>query len=55
VEPVPGLPNGYMVFDPKVPNRRLFVEYRKKVYMIVSQDHIPLTTLAKEVIQQKLR
>lgn len=52
VEPVPGVPNGYMVFDPKTPNRRLFVEHQKKVYMIVSQDRIPLGVLAKAVIQQ---
>jgi len=52
VEPVPGVPNAYMVFDPKIPNRRLFVAYKKKVYMIVSQDQIPLTTLAKAVIKQ---
>jgi hypothetical protein len=52
VEPVPGVPNGYMVFDPKTPNRRLFVEYKKKVYMIVSQDQIPLPILAKAVIRQ---
>ncbi len=52
VEPVPGVPNGYMVFDPKTPNRRLFVEYKKKVYMIVSQDQVPLAILAKAVIQQ---
>jgi hypothetical protein len=52
VEPVPGVPDGYMVFDPKVPNRRLFVEYKKKVYMIVSQDRIPLAVLAKAVIHQ---
>ncbi len=47
---MPGVPNGYMVFDPKTPNRRLFVEYKKKVYMIVSQDLIPLPILAKAVI-----
>lgn len=52
VEPVPGVPNGYMVFDPKIPNRRLFVASQKKVYMIVSQDQIPLAILAKAVIQQ---
>jgi hypothetical protein len=52
VEPVPGVPNAYMVFDPKIPNRRLFVAYKKKVYMIVSQDQIPLATLAKAVIKQ---
>jgi len=52
VEPILGVANGYMVFDPKVPNRRLFVEYKHKVYMIVSQDEIPLATLAKALIQR---
>jgi len=41
----------YMVFDPKTPNRRVFVEYKGKVYMIVSQDRVPLPVLAKAVIQ----
>jgi hypothetical protein len=50
VEPLPGVANGYMVFDPKTPNRRVFVEYKKKVYMIVSQDRIPVGILAKSVI-----
>lgn len=50
VEPVPGLANAYMVFDPKTPNRRVFVEYDKKVYMIVSGDTVPLAALAKAVI-----
>jgi len=50
VESVPGLANAYMVFDPKTPNRRVFVEYRKKVYMIVSADTVPLAALAKAVI-----
>ena len=47
VEPVPGLINAYMVFDPKTPNRRVFVESGKKVYMIVSQDQVPLEVLAR--------
>jgi hypothetical protein len=51
VEPVPGVKGGYMVFDPKTPNRRVFVEHRGKVYMIVSQDLVPLTVLAKAVVQ----
>jgi hypothetical protein len=50
VEPVPGLTNAYMVFDPKTPNRRVFVEHNKKVYMIVSGDTVPLATLAKAVL-----
>ncbi|HEX9893939.1 MAG TPA: hypothetical protein VGA78_08435 [Gemmatimonadales bacterium] len=52
VEPLPGVANGYMVFDPKTPNRRLFVEFQKKIYMIVSQDQIPLAVLAKAIIQK---
>jgi hypothetical protein len=50
VEPVPALTNAYMVFDPKIPNRRVFVEHNKKVYMIVSGDTVPLATLAKAVL-----
>lgn len=50
VEPVPGLSNAYMVFDPKTPNRRVFVEHNNKVYMIVSADTVPLPTLAKAVL-----
>jgi hypothetical protein len=52
VEPLPGVLNGYMVFDPKTPNRRVFVAQRKKVYMIVSQDHVPLAVLAKAVLRE---
>jgi hypothetical protein len=51
VEPLPGVKGAYMVFDPTTPNRRVFVEYKGKVYMIVSQDRVPLTVLAKAVIQ----
>ena len=51
VEPVPGLTNAYMVFDPKTPNRRIFIEYKKKVYMIVSGEKIPLATIVKSVLQ----
>ena len=47
VEPVPGLPSAYRVFDPKTPNRRVFVERSGKVYMIVSSDAVPLAVLAK--------
>lgn len=49
VEPLPGGIAGYMVFDPKTPNRRLFVEYQSKVYMIVSQDQVPVDVLAQAV------
>jgi len=51
VEPLPGVKGAYMVFDPKTPNRRVFVEYKGKVYMIVSQDRVPLPVLAKAVVQ----
>jgi hypothetical protein len=51
VEPLPGVPGGYMVFDPKTPNRRVFLAYRKKVYMIVSQDRVPLAVLSKAVLR----
>lgn len=49
VEPLSGVKGGYMVFDPKTPNRRVFVEYKGKVYMIVSQDRVPLAVLTKAV------
>jgi hypothetical protein len=52
VEPLPGVKGAYMVFDPKTPNRRVFVEYKGKVYMIVSQDQVPLAVLAKAVVQR---
>jgi hypothetical protein len=52
VEPLPGVKGGYMVFDPKTPNRRVFVEYKGKVYMVVSQDEVPLAVLAKAVAQR---
>jgi hypothetical protein len=52
VEPLPGVGKGFMVFDPKTPNRRLFVEYQKQVYMIVSQDKIPVEIIAQAVIQR---
>ncbi len=51
VEPVPGMANTYMVFDPKTPNRRIFVEHQKRVYMINSDDRIPVATIAKAVIR----
>jgi hypothetical protein len=51
VEPLPGVKGAYMVFDPTTPNRRVFVEYKGKVYMMVSQDQVPLAVLAKAVIQ----
>ena len=51
VQPLPGVKAAYMVFDPKTPNRRVFVAYKGKVYMIVSQDLVSLAVLAKAVIQ----
>jgi hypothetical protein len=53
VESLPGVKGAYMVFDPKTPNRRVFVEYKGKVYMIVSQDRVPLAVLAKAVMQAR--
>jgi hypothetical protein len=50
VEPVPGVKGAYMVFDPSTPNRRVFVEHRRKVYMIVSQDQVPLAVLAHAIL-----
>ena len=50
VEPLPGATKGYMVFDPKTPNRRVFVEHSGKVYMIVSQDQVPPAVLAQAIL-----
>jgi hypothetical protein len=52
VEPLPGVKGAYMVFDPATPNRRVFLEYRGKVYMIVSQDRVPVAVLAKAIVQE---
>jgi hypothetical protein len=51
VEPLPGVKGAYMVFDPSTPNRRVFVQYKRKVYMLVSQDRVPLAVLAKALLQ----
>jgi hypothetical protein len=51
VEPLPGVEGAYMVFDPATPNRRVFVKHGGKVYMIVSQDHVPVAVLAKAIVQ----
>jgi hypothetical protein len=51
VESLPGVKGAYTVFDPTTPNRRVFVEHKGKVYMIVSQDRVPLAVLAKAVVQ----
>ncbi len=53
VEPLPGVADGYMVFDPGTPNRRAFVAYHKKGYMIVSQDRVPLDVLVMAVLQKR--
>ena len=50
VEPVPGVAGAYMVFDPATPNRRVFVKHAGKVYMIVSQDRVPVAVLAKAIV-----
>ncbi len=42
-----------MVFDPKIPNRRVFLEHTGPVYMIVSQDEVPLDVLAKAILPQE--
>ena len=55
VESLPGVKGAYMVFDWKIPNRRVFVQHQGKVYMIVSQDHVPLAVLAKAIVQQQGR
>jgi hypothetical protein len=52
VEPVPGVKGAYMVFDPATPNRRVFVEHGGKVYMIVSQDRVPVAVLAKAIVEE---
>ena len=51
VEPVPGVANAFMVFDPKKPNRRVFVDYQGSVYMIVSKDTVPIAVLAKALLR----
>jgi hypothetical protein len=52
-EPLPGAKGAYMVYDPATPNRRVFVEYKGKVYMIVSQDRVPVAVLAKAIVQRQ--
>ena len=50
VEPVPGARGAYMVFDPATQTRRVFVQYAGKVYMIVSNDRVPLAVLAQGIL-----
>src|SRR5918995_3538070 len=52
VESVPGVQGAYMVFDPATPNRRVFVKHGGKVYMIVSQGHVPGAVLGKAIVQE---
>jgi hypothetical protein len=52
VESVPGVQGAYMVFDPATPNRRVFVKHGGKVYMIVSQDQVPVAVLAQAIVQE---
>jgi hypothetical protein len=53
MEPLPGVEGGFMVFDPRVPNRRVFVEHAGKIYMIVSQDQVPLPVLVKAIADRR--
>jgi hypothetical protein len=50
VESLPGARGAYMVFDPATLTRRVFVEYGGKVYMIVSNDRVPLAVLAEGIL-----
>ena len=49
VQPVPGAAGAFMVFDPATRTRRVFVEHGGNVYMIVSQDQVPVGVLAKAI------
>lgn len=53
-EPLPGAIGAYMVFDPATLTRRVFVKYGGKVYMIVSQDRVPVAVLAEAILGQGL-
>jgi len=50
VERLPGARGAYMVFDPATQTRRVFVEYGGMVYMIVSNDRVPLAVLAEGIL-----
>ena len=50
VEPLPGARGVYMVFDPATRTRRVFVEFGGMVYMIVSNDRVPLAVLAEGIL-----
>jgi hypothetical protein len=49
-EPLPGVTGAYMVFNPATSTRRVFVEYGEVVYMIVSQDRVPVAVLAEAIL-----
>lgn len=52
VEAVPGARDVYTVFDPKTVNRRVFVRYRGKVYMLnISGEKITLAALVKALLR----
>ncbi|HET6947547.1 MAG TPA: hypothetical protein VFJ45_07025 [bacterium] len=42
----------YTVFDPKTANRRVFVPYRGKVYMLnITAEKFPLAVLVKALLR----
>lgn len=52
VEAVPGAEDVYTVFDPKTANRRVFVRYRGKVYMLnLTGEKITLAALVKALLR----
>jgi hypothetical protein len=52
VEAVPGAPDVYTVFDPKGPNRRVFVAYRSRVYMInITGEVLSVAALVKALLR----
>lgn len=52
VESVPGVKDVYTVFDPKTANRRVFVPYRGKVYMLnITAEKFPLAVLVKALLR----
>ncbi len=50
-EPIPGVKNGFTVFDPKTRNRRVLVEHGGKPYLInVTGEAIPLDKLTPSLL-----
>lgn len=50
-EPIPGVRNGFTVFDPQTRNRRVIVEHGKKPYLInVTGEVIPLDKLKPSLL-----